>query len=52
VVGRVVIDTAADPTSHNLWPFEVVLAVVVSVPPICVGGLLAWVVRRTTPGSG
>jgi hypothetical protein len=52
VLGRVVIDTAADPTSHNLWPFEVVLAVVVSVPPICVGGLLAWVVRRTTSGSG
>jgi hypothetical protein len=23
VVGRIVIDTARDPTSHNLWPFEI-----------------------------
>lgn len=26
VMVRVVIDTAVDPTSHNLWPFEVVLS--------------------------
>jgi hypothetical protein len=25
VVGRIVIDTARDPTSHNLWPLEIVL---------------------------
>jgi hypothetical protein len=23
VVARIVIDTARDPTSHNLWPFEI-----------------------------
>jgi hypothetical protein len=23
VVGRIVVDTARDPTSHNLWPFEI-----------------------------
>ncbi len=26
VMARVVVDTATDPTSHNLWPFEIVLA--------------------------
>ncbi len=25
VMVRVVVDTAKDPTSHNLWPFEVIL---------------------------
>ena len=49
VMGRVVMDTAADPTSHNLWPFEVVLSMIISVPPIGVGGLLAWAIRRATP---
>jgi len=48
VMGRVVLDTAADPTSHNLWPIEVVLSMIISVPPICGGGLLAWAIRRTT----
>jgi hypothetical protein len=26
VAGRIVVDTARDPTSHNLWPFEVLMA--------------------------
>lgn len=52
VVGRVVIDTASDPTSHNLWPLEVVLAIFMTLPPICVGGLLAWAIRRASPGPG
>lgn len=26
VMARVVVDTATDPTSHNLWPFEIFLA--------------------------
>src|SRR5687768_1102020 len=25
IVVRIVVDTQADPTSHNLWPFEVVM---------------------------
>jgi hypothetical protein len=25
IVVRIVVDTQADPTSHNLWPFEVVV---------------------------
>lgn len=46
VLGRVLIDTASDPTSHNLWPFEVVLGVMASVPPVLLGALVAWPVRR------
>ena len=51
VVGRVVMDTAADPTSHNLWPLEVVLAGIMSVPAICLGAAVAWGVRRLSPSS-
>jgi hypothetical protein len=25
VILRIVVDTARDPTSHNLWPFEIVM---------------------------
>ena len=25
VIGRIVVDTARDPTSHNLWPFEILI---------------------------
>ena len=25
VVLRIIIDTARDPTSHNLWPFEIIM---------------------------
>jgi len=25
VVGRIIVDTARDPTSHNLWPFEILI---------------------------
>jgi len=25
VIGRIVVDTARDPTSHNLWPFEILM---------------------------
>ncbi|MFI5234551.1 MAG: hypothetical protein ACHQXA_02465 [Gemmatimonadales bacterium] len=27
VMARVVVDTSRDPTSHNLWPFEVIIAI-------------------------
>jgi hypothetical protein len=26
VILRIAVDTAADPTSHNLWPLEVLIA--------------------------
>ena len=49
---RVVADTAADPTSHNLWPFEIALALFVgacAVLPALLAGLVArW--RRGAAG--
>jgi len=40
VMARVAIDTAADPTSHNLWPFELVIAVFVGLAAALAGALL------------
>jgi hypothetical protein len=42
VVGRVSVETARDPTSHNLWPFEVVIAGTIGFA----GGFLGAVVAR------
>ncbi len=41
VIGRVIVDTMADPTDHNLWPFEVVIALVVGAVGALAGALLA-----------
>jgi len=49
VLGRVLVDTATRPTSHDLWPLEVVLAVAMSIPAVGVGVTLAWGVRRLAP---
>lgn len=40
VMARVAVDTAADPTSHNLWPFELVIAVFVGLAAALAGALL------------
>ena len=29
IMAQVIVDTMGDPTSHNLWPFEIVLAAIV-----------------------
>jgi hypothetical protein len=42
VVARILVDTARDPTSHNLWPFEILIWCGVALAGI---GML-WVVRR------
>ena len=31
VVLRILVDTARDPTSHNLWPFEIIIFGAVAV---------------------
>ena len=46
VMGRVLIDTADDPTTHSLWPFEIAVAIGISVPPVLVGIFMGWAVRR------
>lgn len=44
VMIRVAIETSKDPTDHNLWPFELVFAAIVSVlavgPALGLGALL------------
>jgi hypothetical protein len=47
VILRIVVDTAGDPTSHNLWPFEVLIAGFAS---LAVTGVLA-LTRRMTAGA-
>ena len=46
VMARVVVDTSRDPTSHNLWPFEVVIALVVGLAGAIPGTLIGRVFRR------
>jgi hypothetical protein len=43
---RVVLDVAVDRTSHNLWPFELVIAGGVGLLPAAVGAALAAVALR------
>jgi hypothetical protein len=45
VLLRVVVEVVLDPSSHNLWPFEVVIAVAIGAPIAVVGALLGRVVR-------
>jgi len=44
VLGRVLVETSADPTSHNLWPFEVVIAGGIGL----IGGLAGALIARLT----
>src|SRR5262245_31375486 len=39
VMVRVTYETAADPTSHNLWPFEVIIALLVGCSASLVGAV-------------
>jgi hypothetical protein len=47
VVLRIVVDVARDPTSHNLWPFEVLMWGAASVAIV---GALA-LARRLLPAT-
>jgi hypothetical protein len=50
VLARVAVDCARDPTSHNLWPFEIVIALSVGLAAAATGTLIglfaAWLMRR------
>lgn len=51
MIVRVVLDCIQDPTRHNLWPFEVVVAfvfgMIMAIPPAGIG----WLFRRITHRS-
>lgn len=47
VAARVIVDVLADPTSHNLWPFEIALALLVGFPCAIVGAMVgSWLAFR------
>lgn len=48
VFARVVYDGVRDPTSHNLWPFELAIAFGVSLPAALVGSVAGWLLLRAT----
>ena len=48
VIGRIVVDVARDPTSHNLWPFEILMFGTASIGVMLV---LAFVRRLTGAAS-
>lgn len=48
VFGRIIIEVIQDPTDHNLWPFEIILALILSFPTALLGALLATFFRKKT----
>lgn len=46
VFARVMFDVMQNPKSHNLWPFEIAIALGVGLPAALVGAALGWVLLR------
>jgi hypothetical protein len=40
ILARITVETTKDPTSHNLWPFEVIIAAVIGVLCSSAGALV------------
>lgn len=49
VIARVFVETSSDPTSHNLWPFEVVIMGGMGAMASLAGVTLARLVQRVAP---
>jgi hypothetical protein len=49
IVVQIIVDYSRDPTSHNLAPFEILIALVIGLPPAILGVLLGRLVRRKVP---
>jgi hypothetical protein len=49
---RVAVETAADPTSHNLWPFEVIIGSIVSALCAFIGTLMGWIISKLRSRHG
>ena len=52
VLCKVAWDVARDPTSHNLWPFEVAIALAVGAVPAILGADAGWGLSRLIPARG
>jgi hypothetical protein len=48
IIATIVVDTRRDPTSHNLLPFEILIGLVVGMPPALLGALLGGLTRRVS----
>jgi hypothetical protein len=51
VLLRVIVDCSRDPTAHNLWPFEIVLAGGVGLLASTAGAILGAVIARFRTSS-
>lgn len=49
---RVAVETVADPTSHNLWPFEVIIGSIVSALCAFIGSLMGWIMSKLRGRDG
>jgi hypothetical protein len=49
VLARVLMDGMADPTSHNLWPFEVAIALGVGFAPALAGAIGGSLLAKFIP---
>lgn len=46
VLAKVTVDVLRDSASHNLWPFEVAIAVAVGAIPAALGAGVGWALAR------
>jgi hypothetical protein len=51
VIGRIAVDTARDPTSHNLWPFEILYSGAAGLALIAVLAVVRRFTRAGAPAS-
>jgi len=49
VTAQIILDITRDPTSHNLAPFEILIALVFGFPPAALGVILGNLARRHVP---
>ena len=52
VIARVVVECVQDPISHNLWPFEVVIAILVGFSCAASGSLIGLVLEKMLRANG
>jgi hypothetical protein len=50
IMVRVLADVARDPTSHNLWPFEMVIALAIGLCCSLAGAIAGNVMAKLLPG--